>query len=137
MARKPCASSTTTSNVVDHHAGALDIDGCRVSIKADRKRSEGRWPSNAVFLHREGCRLVGTRRVSTGVAVRHNVGHSTKGNITYASGSKDSEMMEDVTYAGSDGKEEVHDWECVEGCPVAELEKSGGDGVSRFFRTFL
>lgn len=98
---------------------------------------KGRWPTNALFLHRPGCRCVGIKKVSTGVAVRHNVGHSTKGNINYAQGSKDAEMKNDVTYGGTDGKEEIPEWECVEGCPVAALENEGREGVSRFFRIFF
>ena len=39
--------------------------------------------------------------VKAGVAVRRNVGHSPSGNINYATGSRDSEMREDVTYADS------------------------------------
>lgn len=35
MARKPCAASSTTANVVEHHAGALNIDACRVAYQSE------------------------------------------------------------------------------------------------------
>lgn len=38
-------------------------------------------------------------------------------------------------HADEDGKESVADWRCVEGCPVAELDRHSG-GASRFFNTF-
>lgn len=30
VARKPCASASTTANVIEHQAGAVNIDACRV-----------------------------------------------------------------------------------------------------------
>lgn len=163
MARKPCAASSTTANVVEHQVGALNIDGTRIQTDDDlnggaypeggRKglpgderdgaaagmfvegggrlpgqyeQPSGRWPANVLLVHRPGCKIVGTRKVSTGVAVRRNVGHSTKGLISYARGTKDAEMKDDVTYADADGKETVPDWSCEPGCPVAELDRQSG-----------
>jgi len=35
VARKPCASGTTTQNVVQHECGALNIDACRVGVDGE------------------------------------------------------------------------------------------------------
>lgn len=158
MARKPCASGSTTANVVEHQAGALNVDACRVVYQSEADKTPtvgkgefhreegvgaefphhkegwgqwkvnhgGRWPSNVLLVHRPGCEVVGTRKVATGVAVRRNVGHSTKGLISYARGTKDAEMRDDVSYAEADGKETVPDWRCEPGCPVAALDRQSG-----------
>mgnify|MGYP001000701609 FL=1 len=96
----------------------------------------GRWPANLVLSHAEGCVCVGTKRVKAtsihgdDVAVRRSGvhaeagGHQTIGREQPVSG-----------YADADGKESVADWRCVEGCPVAELDRHSG-GASRFFNTF-
>jgi len=154
VARKPCSESSTVRNVVRHQAGAINVDGTRVAGPAwvrstetledirggrygaaskDRIVTEprempegGRWPCNVVFVHRPTCQAVGTRKVSTGTAVRRNVGHSTRGLISYARGTKDAEMKDDVTYGERDGKETVLDWRCESGCPVAELDRQSG-----------
>jgi hypothetical protein len=158
VARKPRASSSTTANVIEHEAGALNVDACRIGYASaddlretlsrnpgtdrrftsnlydtesetrpmQRTNPTGRWPANVILLHRPGCKIVGTRKVDTGVAVRRHVGHSTKGLISYARGTKDAEMRDDVTYADADGKENIPDWSCEPGCPVAELDRQSG-----------
>jgi site-specific DNA-methyltransferase (adenine-specific) len=154
VARKPCSEASTTANVAEHGCGALNIDGCRVAgpswtrstgtledIRGGRygTASEdriltgprempvgGRWPANIVLVHSPNCKIVGTRKIPTGTAVRRNVDHSTKGLISYARGTKDAEMRDDVTYGGDDGKETVLVWCCDPGCPVADLDRQSG-----------
>jgi len=156
VTRKPCSEGTVTTNVLVHAAGALCIDRCRVGSETitqhgrkaktgtgweDHWHNEleagaswtGRWPSNLILVHRPGCEVVGERRVPTGTAVRRNVGHSTKGQISYARGTKDAEMRDDVSYGDADGKETVPDWRCEERCPARELGAQSGwqkDGVA-------
>jgi len=77
VARKPCLSSSTTTNVVEHEAGAINIEASRVGLpfvsaggnnfdawrggedRADRPAqhgqpsavvTSGRWPTNVVIL---------------------------------------------------------------------------------------
>jgi hypothetical protein len=149
VARKPCSEGTVTGNVLVHAAGALCIGRCRVGneeiTQHGRKAKSGtgwedhwhnelesgaswtgRWPANVVLVHRSGCEIVGERRVATGTAVRRNVGHSTKGLISYAQGSKDAEMRDDVSYADADGKEAVPDWQCEGRCPVGVMGMQSG-----------
>jgi len=82
---------------------------------------EGRWPANVVMSHDEGCRRVGTKRVSTGTAHRTNGGGRTFG------GDEAKPALADMSYAGPDGKEQVEAWECVDDCPIAMLDAQSGD----------
>lgn len=148
VSRKPC-EGTTTANAAEHGTGALAIGPCRVGSETITQHGRnakpgtgwddhwhnaleggrswtGRWPPNLVLVHRAGCEVVGELRVATGTAVRRHVGHSTKGLISYARGTKDAEMREDVSYADADGKETIPDWRCEDGCPVNSLDVQSG-----------
>jgi hypothetical protein len=124
VARKPCASSSTTANVVEHEAGALNIDASRIrplGISGEVfAPAAGRWPGNVLLVHRGTCRVVGTRKVATGTAHRKNSGGRTIFSET------EKPAMDDMTYADADGKETVSDWSCEPGCPVAELDRQSG-----------
>lgn len=126
---------------------ALNIDGCRVSgakpsttrgaggqhgafspIPAQGRIEDdgaGRYPPNAVFSHAPGCRCVGERRVVGtrlhGVPSRGTIGERTG---TYDGGARPRGT---VDYADPDGTETVEAWECVEGCPVRELDAQSGE----------
>jgi SAM-dependent methyltransferase len=60
LARKPF-SGTVVANVLDHGAGVLNIDGCRVSSHTDGqlevKSVDGRWPANIIFDEAAGLVL--------------------------------------------------------------------------------
>lgn len=84
----------------------------------------GRWPANVILSHHDDCRLVGIRDVKTGVAVQRNGGGMSWGTTVY-SGVKPCPPKADVSY-GEDGVETVERWECVPGCPVAELDRQSG-----------
>ena len=88
----------------------------------------GRWPANLVLSHAAGCVCVGTRRVATGTATAKSPGTG------YIYGHREGGSFPGG-YADEDGNEGVPDWRCVEGCPVAELDRHSG-GASRFFNTF-
>jgi hypothetical protein len=124
VARKPCSSSSTTANVVEHETGALNIDSCRIQPLKDTGETSapaaGRWPGNVLLVHRPGCKIVGTRKVATGTAHRKNSGGRTIFSET------EKPAMDDMTYADADGKETVPDWSCEPGCPVAELDRQSG-----------
>jgi hypothetical protein len=80
------------------------------------EKPKGRWPANVALSHLEGCELVGTKRVKSGD------GKDWSQEKTHGTG-------EGATYLGTKptgqhyGEEIVEDWRCVEGCPVAELDK--------------
>jgi site-specific DNA-methyltransferase (adenine-specific) len=149
MARKPL-SGTVAANVLTHGTGALNVDGCRIEgAKAggsgqpplkfggenhrpfhddaeprEFDRSLGRWPANVVLSHADGCVCVGEREVRTGTASPHSRGIT--GGI-FGDGSGDGHPG---GFADEDGMETVEAWECVEGCPVAELDAQSGELLS-------
>jgi len=151
VARKPRQAGSTTANVVEHEAGALNIGKSRVGAsfvsaggnnfdawrsgenRTDRpdqhgnataQTQPGRWPPNVLFVHRSGCKVIGTRKVATGTAHRKNSG----GRTIFSEGEKPP--MEDMSYGGADGKETVPNWRCEHGCPVAELDRQSGELTS-------
>lgn len=152
VARKPLIG-TVVANVLEHGTGAINIDGCRVGFadEADEAESKqknrhadfgseqggnavygdysmvervnynppGRWPTNVVLGHSPGCRQIGTADVPS------------DGHHPAARGQGSS-------WAGHHGQDDLVErkertellvaYQCVDGCPVAELE-----GASRFF----
>lgn len=152
VARKPLAG-TVAANVLTYGTGALNIDACRVgtgqadesddprglrrtqvgttraweggAFSGDRVNggAAGRWPSNVVLVHGEGCVPVGTRKVRAGVAVNRN----RTGMVPRTVYGDAAVPTEDAGYADEDGTETVEAWECVEGCPVAELDAQSGN----------
>lgn len=84
----------------------------------------GRWPANLVLSHAEDCVAVGTRRVRPG---------NGSGRASERSGGIGGGMFGDGApdliggaHVGPDGTEEVAEWRCAEGCPVAELDRQSG-----------
>ena len=133
-------------NITKTGAGALNIDGGRIdgaiynsphtspgftadkgwndnSMKAlGNEKRVGRWPANLCLSHTKFCKRVGTKRVDSTPAhpVKSNVeSYTGYGSITQKHG-------EEINYGDKDGKETVDDWECVEGCPVKELNQQSG-----------
>jgi len=94
----------------------------------------GRWPANLVLEHLPGCQKVGVakvkgdRRGATGGKVE--CGLDGKENDIYQAGWRSSTEVKGTAYGNADGTEDVDQWECVEGCPVSDLDQS----VARFFK---
>jgi hypothetical protein len=167
VARKPLVG-TVADNVLAYGTGGLNIDACRVRVLGRRlivgccsptpgktvygggkggpgggsrgagSTKVGRWLPNVVFVHAPDCVLVGTRIVRTGTAVRRNgVG---AGQIALAPAKPAA--MPDHGYADESGLEEMDDWACAPGCPVAELNRQSSDdpdamgAASRYFLAF-
>ena len=97
------------------------------AASVERANRMGRWPANLVLGHLEGCRLVGTLRVKSGVAGSASHGFQT----VYVGGEhKEGTALPPQTFNDADGLETVDAWECVEGCPVADLDGQGGHSVT-------
>lgn len=84
----------------------------------------GRWPANLIFQHRDECRRRGTKQVK---------GDSRAGNPESTSGRREGGFGDVGAPAGTGqpnarvyGDEPVAVWECVPGCPVADLDGSVG-----------
>lgn len=80
----------------------------------------GRWPANLILQHDPACSLMGTAKVKGSPTSKtfHEAydGESTTGIFRGVSHPGNQ-------HADSDGKETVDKWECVNGCPVKELDK--------------
>jgi len=86
------------------------------------------WRKWFVHCATDECQLVGSKRVRTGTAVKRNLpedGADQRINLKAR-----TQRGEDQTYADDDGKEEVQEYECAPGCPVAELDRQGGRSQS-------
>lgn len=155
VARKPLVG-TVAANVQAHGTGALNVDGCRIKHDGEgvwgdhgqnpenhltepgsegvtmgvgwhspgsTRHDAGRWPANVALTHLPECEAVGERRVKASNAPPNEEESSTntygwsKGGI-YKSGAR---------HGDEDGLETVTAWRCVEGCPVAELDRQSGE----------
>jgi len=83
--------------------------------------SGGRWPSNSVWTHAEGCKLVGTKTVDTVPGGKFR--YSALGRMNDDGWQPKTQVR--VRYSDESGQEEVEAWECVEGCPVKALDEQG------------
>jgi hypothetical protein len=150
LARKPLAG-TVAENVVAWGTGGINVDACRVTGPAsvggstsgetalgqgsgwnahenrptaiDRSMAMGRFPPNLVLCHHPDCRPCGERQVKGSNFDRYGRPHRSTGNV-YG----DHQPSEFKGYADVDGLETVTAWQCVAGCPVAELDRQSGDG---------
>ena len=124
---------------------ALNIEACRVgsapitqhgrkgdafgwTTPEDPGRAwSGRYPPNLLLSHTDGCVCEGTRRVATGTGYK-------PADANYARGPSavPFTLQRDGTtcYVAPDGTESVEAWRCVEGCPVAELDRQSGESAS-------
>lgn len=137
LARRPL-DGTYAENVLAHGVGGINVDGCRIGSEVRFNPPAGndgtspasiapvnvtgyqgvvvvgRWPANVVLSHADGCEVVGEREASR--QVFHNV---------------DGEYdREGTVYDGGWGKQRASTttttttiWQCVDGCPVAELDR--------------
>ena len=83
----------------------------------------GRYPPNLLLSHAAGCVCEGTRRVRGDARTGGGERPSGFGNVGAASGNG---VPCAPGHADPDGTESVEAWACVEGCPVAELDRQSG-----------
>lgn len=79
-------------------------------------RTDGRWPSNLILEHDEGCRCIGTPGFQS----------------LYVGGEAKQDGFEG-SHVNAEGKETVA-WECAPGCAVASLDATETGGASRFYK---
>lgn len=92
----------------------------------------GRWPANVILSHIPpdesgdgGCRQVGVKTVQSSEGVFKRASSVTRdGNTGAALG---AESRPDGVPMVGYGREEVPAYSCVEGCPVAEIDRQSGD----------
>lgn len=150
LARKPLSEATIAQNVLKHGTGGLNIDAARVSFAGEEDKNsaawgrgtnilggnyvgakhgngkenieanpKGRWPANLILSHHPDCVCVGSKKVKgtfTGNGDAR-VGENSKGAVTPI------RRGTGVDRTDQDGLETVEAWQCVDGCPVKELDK--------------
>ena len=121
-------AGTVAANVLEHGCGGLNIDASRVGLPSSTVR-KGRWPSNLILKHLDGCQKDGFKRVK-GSFLDHKC---ADGDLygKYA-------PIKKKGHTDKDGNETVANWVCEESCPVKALNEqvSHGDtgSVSRYFK---
>ena len=88
--------------------------------------TKGRWPANLVLQHlggENGCKLVGTKKVTTNPPASYVVGSQADGEIRFTT---KPVGFQKSSHTSTDGTETVPNWECVEGCPVKDLDEQSG-----------
>jgi site-specific DNA-methyltransferase (adenine-specific) len=143
VGRKPLSEKNVALNVLKWGTGGVNIDGSRIgneertdkivengfganfmddgwqpSGKTYEKTVTGRFPSNVIFSHADGCVEVGVIEETYSI---------NKTEEWTGFGQK-----EKPDYESTEQKVSTPLYECVDGCPVKELEGQT-DGVSRFF----
>lgn len=154
VARRPL-EGTVAANVLRYGTGAINVDGCRVegqprTTHANGHRSTGsgdgwrmkayeaevpagRWPANVVLSHvlgPGGCQQVGTRKVqgsNNGIYRRAESEAAEDDGVILGKRGPRPQGFEVNRYADPDGTETVAAWKCVDGCPVAEIDRQSGD----------
>jgi len=120
VARKPLSEKTVAQNVLKHGTGAVNVDRCRVPTGEETRR-----PFGYATEHLGQLKNIPKGTMNSG---------SDRGRwppnllLTHAAGC--------LCVAVNDGTETVEVWDCVEGCPVAEMDQQSGEGASRFFPCF-
>ena len=144
VARKPVSEKTVAANVLKWGVGGINIDGTRVGNEEvtintfdngakpwgdavgeayTGRKSVGRWPANVMFTHAEDC-------VEVGSVVETISNHNApKGTFAGGEPERGSDTSEYRDYEVSTAV-----FECVDGCPVKEVNRQA-DGSGRFFYT--
>ena len=152
--RKPLSEGNVASNVFKWGTGALNIKASKIAYPSGKPESgwaktgskgesgylgesnfrirnmsaeeiqarvsDGRWPANLLLQHKAGCQQVGSQHV---VSNGHFPSQRTP-NVIYGGGKGTS-----VTQVGGEryvGTETIPKWECVTGCPVADMDDISG-----------
>ena len=140
LCRKPIAESNVTKQVLKTGTGAINIDGTRIagtpqvpsSIRAVRRFDDrpdqpelapppapnpaGRWPANLILTHSPDCKRVGEMDAPAPIINRFDDGMKPFGEGA----------GHPYTSTGG-GTEVVPVFECVEGCPVLEINRQGSE----------
>ena len=137
VARKPLSEKNVALNVLKHGTGGINIDASRIGSEERTYKGmsanvpdvgtfrddawvpkdievtvSGRFPTNVLFQHADSCMLVG--EVEDSYVINKTEDWTGFGQVE----------RPDYKSSGQTAKIEVY--ECVEGCPVAELDKQSG-----------
>lgn len=87
---------------------------------------DGRWPPNVILEHKDGCHRKGTKEIAAS---------KNRPNETRPGGRSPGVPLEErpnsqrtplTRYGDANGREKVDIWECVNGCPILEIDVQTG-----------
>jgi hypothetical protein len=90
----------------------------------------GRWPTNLVVVHGEGCRIVGVKQVSSRTCEYPDIDEGRADTSTWRFRPTEATARG----YGTDGVEDVPLWSCCDSCPIPAMD--GDDSRARFFPQF-
>lgn len=127
VARRPVEKGQTfRANVATWGTGGLNIDSARIgTLQTKPGAVPGRIPANTLLSHSPECRRLGTLTISTSA---HSPGVKMTGFGSFGGGT-----TEKVGESYRPGHEDVEDWECAPGCPVAALNGQRDGTPARCF----
>lgn len=110
---------------------AIKVGGANPGFSTMTYKPGGRWPPNTILSHvvstdeEDGCKCVGTKKVKSNNAVLAHTEEGASAGVTFKSGFK-TKARGVYGHADENGEEVVEDWQCVPGCPVAEVDDQSG-----------
>jgi len=123
LARKPL-DGTIAHNAATHGTGGINVDGCRVAhagagdlaahvkgveaIRAKGGTMDGSWKNSSDLSGASEVNAAG--RWPANLVLTHSI-----------------DCVSGAHYGDADGRETVDAWQCIEGCPVRELDEQSGD----------
>jgi site-specific DNA-methyltransferase (adenine-specific) len=145
VGRKPLSEKNVSLNVLKWGTGGINIGASRIgneertdtitengfgsnfmddgwvpSGKTYEKTVTGRFPSNVIFQHSEGCAPTGETKTSKTSAGNRTATFGTQETVSGGDGS-----------GGFEGYEyTVEIYNCVDGCPIKELDEQSGTSKS-------
>jgi len=133
-ASRIAADGPGETRVVNTHSqgknshGRVYSGGAFDELKEDHQtegQKLGRWPSNLVLIHKPGCQQVGIKTVKgdprdTGGPL----GGTRPGGFVNVGSALGGDKPVSRVYGG----ETIEAWDCVEGCPVRELDEQSIQG---------
>jgi hypothetical protein len=148
--RSPLREDTVAANVLIHGVGGIHIAACHVGddVRVNQPcgspdnaysggwntnpmatLTTGRWPTNLLCVHPDGCKIVGRTKIRVGLG-RADGGEEIKGKYTqtYALGIS----VRSTTHHGENGWEEVDMWECQPDCTLTEINDQSEE-AGRFY----
>ena len=127
-------SGSNLTKLMNHRPGDTGIGTWDGHTRHRVFEATGRFPSNVLLMHAEGCERTGTRLIHGSRIEKPSEPTPVSGYGGGLGGARPARGHGDA-----DGMEDVESWSCVDGCPVKMLDEqsSGEDGgsASRFFYT--
>lgn len=87
----------------------------------------GRFPANLILSHSEECKPLGTTKIKAGSRITKGMSKNGKGAGTMRDDNWEPKDIQKIAeYVNEDGTQTIENWDCVEGCPVKQLDEQSG-----------